>query len=128
MVEIRAAAVTLSLIVIDLIEALLSIHAEISVVARLEHRTEIETMLVAASPDLVLLGLRHDEGDEVAQACLTLLPGAKVIALSSDGRVAGVHTRNAAPTILQDFSPRQLIDAILEGRPGQGSSSVAGTV
>lgn len=113
MAEIRAAAVTLSPVVTDLIVALLSARLKTTVVACFEHRSGIDTSLMAASPDLIFLGVRPDEDARIAGNLLQLVPHAKVIALTSDGRVATVHAANAAQVVLRDFSPQQLIDSIL---------------
>ena len=63
-------------------------------------------------PDLVLIGLGRLEGDEIGLSLVRLLPNAKVIAFSSDGRNAFTHRMQPQRTALLDVSPQMLIDAI----------------
>jgi DNA-binding NarL/FixJ family response regulator len=110
---IRAAVVTISPMIFDIITTLLSARATLSVVAQFNNRAEIETQLCGASPDLILMGLQAGENDDIARALLAIVPRARVIAFSSDGRNAYVHEMRTYRKELLDVSPRVLTDAIL---------------
>jgi DNA-binding NarL/FixJ family response regulator len=111
--QIRTAMVTITPIISDIIETMLSARASLNVLAHFNDREEIAERLVAVSPDLVLIGLQHEETDDIARALLMLIPVAKVVAISSDGRNAYVHEMRAHRRALADVSPRTLINAIL---------------
>jgi DNA-binding NarL/FixJ family response regulator len=111
---IRTVMVTLSPIFGDLVAELNATRDRLNVVAELDTREELNKQLRSLAPDLVLVGLRRNEGDEIALSLLRSLPNARVIAFSSDKRHAIVHRMQPLRTILFDFSPQMLIDAILK--------------
>jgi DNA-binding NarL/FixJ family response regulator len=111
---IRTVMITMPPIFRDLITELISGHRNLNVVADLDNRDGLEQRLPALAPDLVLIGLGRNEGDEIAFSLVRLLPNAKVIAFSSDGRHAFVHRMQPQRTVLLDVSPQMLIDAILQ--------------
>ena len=74
--------------------------------------TSASAKLTDGLPDLVLIGLGRLEGDEIGLSLVRLLPNAKVIAFSSDGRNAFTHRMQPQRTALLDVSPQMLIDAI----------------
>jgi len=115
--EARTVTVTLSPLLRDIIAALVNDHVPLNVVAELDSRSraalaEIELF----APDLVLIGLRSGETDDVGLALLSQIPTAKVIAISSDGRDAYVHEMRACRTALLSVSP-QVLAATIAGPP-----------
>lgn len=96
----------------DLIRRLADGHVMLDMVAELEDRDEFEQKLTSARPDLVLIGLRGDESDEVVVPVLTCLPAAKFIVFSSDGRQASGYELQLQRTKLADLSPQGLINFI----------------
>lgn len=110
---IRTVFVTISPLLGDIIKTSLTDHFTLDVVARLANRAEIEKQLPLFSPDLIVIGLRDGETDTIGGTLLALVPLAKVVALSNDGRNAYVHEMRAHRLALTDVSPRALIDAIL---------------
>ncbi|MGB8898414.1 MAG: hypothetical protein WCC90_03770 [Methylocella sp.] len=110
---IRTVMITMPPLFRDLITELVASPRGLNVVAELDSRQELEERLHPLSPDLVLIGLAKNEGDETGLSLVRLLPNAKVIALSSGGRHAFVHQTQRQRTILPDVSPQTLIDAIL---------------
>jgi len=113
---LRTVIVTMSTILSDIIATLVEGRATLSVIARLENRTDMPLRLPVLEPDLVLIGLRVGEDDEIAAAALELVPAARVIALSIDGRAAYVHETHAPRAALRDVSPAALVDAVLAPR------------
>jgi hypothetical protein len=101
----------------DLVTSLMSVHCIVELVAELDDRESIEQRLQALAPELALIGLRAGEGDGIGRTLSGAVPGARLIAFSSDNRHAFVHQLHRPRRILLDFSPRQLIDTAL-GRDG----------
>jgi DNA-binding NarL/FixJ family response regulator len=97
----------------DLITELMAGHRNLDVVMELDTREGLEERLRSLPPDLILIGLRRDEGDEIGLSLVRHLPTAKVISFSSDGRHAFVHRMQPQRTVLPGVSPQMLIDAIL---------------
>jgi chemotaxis response regulator CheB len=114
MAAIRAVLVTVSPLLGDIVTTLLANRARLDLVARWEDRKDIETELVAISPDLVLIGLQAGETNAIACSLLVLVPSATVITLSGDGKTAYVHAMRAHCVPLGDVSPAVLLDVILQ--------------
>lgn len=113
---IRTVTVTLPRILSDIIARLVEDRARLNIVARLRSRSEIKARFPALTPDLILIGLRVGESDDVATAALDLVPSARVVALSFDGRDAYVHEAHARRAALLDVSPTALVNAITASR------------
>jgi DNA-binding NarL/FixJ family response regulator len=111
--SIRAVTITMQPMLRDLITELIAGHTDVDVIAELDTREAIGQPLQSLAPELVLIGLGKGEGDEIGPLLLGLLPDAKVIAFSSDGRHAFVHRLHRPRTVLPDISPQQLIDTVL---------------
>jgi hypothetical protein len=103
----------------DIIEQLLTEHVALDVVARFDVRDLLEERLQVFAPDLIFVGLRPGEADEIGRGLLSLAPAAKVIAFSNDARHGYVHEMRPHRAALIDISPQALIEAI----DGIGSSS-----
>jgi DNA-binding NarL/FixJ family response regulator len=110
---IRTVMITMSPIFRDLVTALMAGHWPLDVVRELNTRDGIEEQLRGLAPNLILIGLGRNEGDEIGFALTRLLPTAKVIAFSNDARDAFVHRAQHQRTVLLDVSPQMLIDAII---------------
>ena len=82
-------------------------------IGELDIRDALDEKLRALAPDIILIGLGRNEGDEIALSLVRRLPNAKAIAFSSDGRHAFVHRMQPQRTVLLDVSPQGLIDSIL---------------
>lgn len=113
MAAIRTVMITMAPIFRDLVTELMAGHVNLDVVWELDTRDGHEEQLRALAPDLILIGLRRDEGDETGLSLVQLFPNAKVIAFSSDGRHAFVHRMQPQRIALIDVSPQALIDTIL---------------
>lgn len=113
MAAIRTVTVTMSPLFRDLVTELLADHRDLDLVGELGTRGRLEDWLQAIAPELVLIGLGRDEGDDIGPRLVRLLPNSKVIAFSSDGRHAFVHGMKPQRIALFDVSPQMLIDAIV---------------
>jgi DNA-binding NarL/FixJ family response regulator len=111
---IRTVMITMSPLFCDLVRELIARRADLDVVGELDTRDGLEEQLRAVAPDLIFIGLRRDEGDEIGLSIVRLLPNAKVIAFSSDMRNAFVHRMQPQRIALSDVSPQVLIETILE--------------
>jgi DNA-binding NarL/FixJ family response regulator len=110
---IRTVMITMSPIFRDLIKQLTAEHRDLNVVAALDTREGLEERLRSLAPELILVGLGRNEGDEVGLSLVRFLPNTKVFAFSSDRRTAFVHRMQPQRTVLRDVSPQMLIDTIL---------------
>jgi len=110
---IRTVIVTIPPMFRDLIIHLMAKHDGLDVVEEFTAREGLEERLPPIAPDLVLVGLARNEGDEIGLSLVRRLPTAKVIAFSSDGRHAFVHGMQPQRTELLDVSPQALIKAII---------------
>src|SRR6516164_110098 len=105
---IRTVVITLPMMIGDIVKELLINDVELDIVGRFDSRERIEDMLRAILPDLVLVGLSPGESGISTQSFLAVVPNAKVIAFSSDGRSAYVSQTGGSWTHLRDFG----LDAI----------------
>jgi DNA-binding NarL/FixJ family response regulator len=119
--ELSAVFVTISPLLSDIITEVMSQQVNLNIIAQFDERDPIFNRLPALATDLVVIGLRAGETDEIAAIVLKVVPAAKVIAISSDGRNAYLHEMRPHRGLMVDFSPNELIAALL-GR-GSGSSS-----
>lgn len=109
----RTVTITMSPIFRDLITELMAGHRNLDVVGELDSRDGLEEQLRVFAPDLILIGLSKYESDEIGLSLVRLLPTAKVIAFSSDGRDAFVYHMQPQRTALRNVSPQVLIDTFL---------------
>jgi DNA-binding NarL/FixJ family response regulator len=110
---IRTVMVTMSPMFRDLITELMADHGSLDVIGELVTREALDEQLRALAPDLILIGLGRNEGDDIGLSLVRRLPNAKAIAFSSDRRHAFVHRMQPQRTVLLDVSPQVLIDSIL---------------
>jgi DNA-binding NarL/FixJ family response regulator len=109
---LRTVTVTITPLLGDIISQVVAVRAPIEIVARLDRRDRLELRLQILVPNLVLIGLRQDEGGAVALSLCNALPRAKVIALSHDAHHAYLPVAHRHRTTLIDLSPKALIEAI----------------
>ena len=113
MAAIRTVTVTMTSIFRGLVTELIAGHGNLDLVGTIDSRDRLEEQLQLLSPDLILVGLGRNEGDEVGLSLVRLLPNARVIALSSDGRDAFVYQMRAQRMALRNVSAQSLIDITL---------------
>ena len=121
--ETRAIIVTLPAILRDIITTLAEASLSLSIVANLDRRGDVAAALELWAPDLVVVGLRAGETDDVGRDILSRIPSARVIAISDGGRNAYVHEMRAYRTVLLDVSAEALAAAIVAPPPGSRPSS-----
>ena len=119
----RAIIVTLPTFLRDIITTLAEASLSLSIVANLHRRGDVATALELWAPDLVVIGLRAGETDDVGRDILSRIPSARVIAISDGGRNAYVHEMHACRTVLLDVSAEALATAIVAPPPGSRPSS-----
>jgi len=104
----RAVMVTISPLLADVIRRVVAGHVAIEIVAEIRKRSRLEARLRTLRPEIVLMGLHGGEDDKIARVILAALPKARIIAFSSDVRVAYVHEARPHRTELRDFSTEAL--------------------
>lgn len=114
---LRGVFVTVSTLLTDIIKEVVSSRVTLDVVAEFGERQSLGERLPALAPDIVLIGLYPGETDAIGPTLLRIVPAAKVIAISSDGRHAYLHEMRGRRARLFDFSPSALIAAILGADP-----------
>ena len=115
--ETRAIIVTLPTFLRDIITTLAEARLPLSIVANLDRRGDVAAALELWAPDLVVVGLRAGETDDVGRDILSRIPTARVIAISDGGRNAYVHEMCAYRTVLLDVSAEALAAAIVAPPP-----------
>jgi chemotaxis response regulator CheB len=115
--SIRSVVITMSPLLTDIIEHLLTGHLDFEVIAEFANRNFSEEALKTICPDLVLVGLRPGESDEIGRSLLALIPPVKVIAFSSDARHGYLHEMRAHRSVIIDISPQTLLKGILTPDP-----------
>jgi DNA-binding NarL/FixJ family response regulator len=109
---IRTVVITLPMMISDIVKELLIDDVELDIVGRFDNRERIEDKLRAVLPSLVLIGLGPGESGTSAQSFLAVVPNAKVIAFSSDGRSAYVSQTGGSWIHLRDFGPDAITGVI----------------
>jgi hypothetical protein len=109
---LRTVTVTITPLLGDIISQVVAVRAPIEIVARLDSRDRLELRLRILAPNLVLIGLRQDEGGAIALSLRNAIPRARLIALSYDARHGYLLGPHRGPTTLSDLSPEALIAAI----------------
>lgn len=112
MLETRAIIVTLPSLLRDIITTLAEASLPLSIVANLNLRGDIAAALELWAPDLVVVGLRAGETDDIGRDILSRIPTARVIAISHGGRNAYVHEMCTCRRVLLDVSAEALAAAI----------------
>jgi DNA-binding NarL/FixJ family response regulator len=110
--EHRAVFVTVPPLLSELIAEVVSQQIDLKLIARLGEGDVLTERLPALAPDLVIIGLRRGETDEIGPLALGLVPNAKVLVISNDGRCAYLHEMRPHRKVFFDFSPTNLLAAL----------------
>lgn len=117
MIERRAVFVTIPPLLSEILAEMASKGVQLKLIAQVGRDALMKELPVLA-PDIVLIGLRIGETDEIGSVVLKLVPGARVLVLSNDAHDAYLHEMRARRTVLRNFSPEHLL-AALEGSGSQ---------
>jgi DNA-binding NarL/FixJ family response regulator len=93
----------------DLIKRLALGRVELDVVAEFKSRRALGPNLGKIRPDLVIIGLRANENEEVIRELLAAIPTAKFIAFSGDGRSTRGFELRLRDTDLGGAPPEELV-------------------
>jgi hypothetical protein len=96
----------------DLIKGLALGRVELDVVAELGTRQALARRLPALRPDLVVVGLRRSESDNIVITLLMRVPKAKFIVFSADGRTVIGYELQLQRATLSELSPDGFIGFI----------------
>ena len=108
----RAVFVTMPALLSEIIiEAALE-RVRLEVVGEFAARDRLAEQLPVLAPDLVLIGLGAGETDAIGSVVLALVPAAKVLLLSQDGRRASIFATAAPRAVLEGFSLKNLLAAL----------------
>jgi DNA-binding NarL/FixJ family response regulator len=96
----------------DLIKQLAKGRIDLNVIGEFGSRHALVRRLTTLRPDLVVIGLRRNEGEAVIHRLLEFVPTAKIVALSYNGRnLLGFELRLHRQDFA-DASPGELFDFI----------------
>jgi DNA-binding NarL/FixJ family response regulator len=109
----RAVFVTMPPLLSDIVRELLSEKAGLHVVDQIGDREMLTERLPKLQPDLVVIGLGNGEGDDIGRFVLQVVPNAKALAISNNGRDAYLLEMRLHRSRLPDFSPENLLSAII---------------
>jgi hypothetical protein len=112
---IRTVIVTIPALLRDLIERLAWDRVELDIVAEFKVRRGLARQLAELRPGLVVIGLRANEADAVVRDLLALVPKARFIAFSANGRGANGFELRLYQTDLTDLPPDGLVDFMRGG-------------
>ena len=107
---IRTVIVTTPALLRDLIESLARDSVELDIVAEFKARRALARQLAELRPGLVVIGLRANETDAVVHDLLAVVPKARFIAFSANGRGANGFELRLYETNLTDLPPDGLVD------------------
>lgn len=108
----RTVYVTLPRLFRDMLFHTVEDGIKLEAIAILEDRRSLFLSIPSLKPDLVFIGLRSGESDDVAHTLSLRIPLAKIVAIGSDGSAAFVHEMGMRRCALQDFGIAELIQAI----------------
>jgi hypothetical protein len=115
---IRTVMVTAPALLGDVIDRLAVGRIELDLVGRLYGRRALVRRLNRLQPDLVIIGLRTDEGESFVLSLLMELPRTRFIAILPDGRSIAGYELRVSHVELSALSPREVIDFIDRGVAG----------
>jgi hypothetical protein len=111
-ITIRAAVVTMSSMLRDIISELPSGQRHLEIVAEFATRDLLHDRLHAVHPDLVLVELARGETDRIARTILAAVPCARVVAFSGGGRHVYIHEMRPHRRAMSNISARAIIRAL----------------
>ena len=80
MAERRTVFVTLSPLLSDIISESVGARLGLSLVGHIQDRDRLDETLSALAPDIVFVGLRAGESDDIGLSVLRVVPAARVLA------------------------------------------------
>lgn len=113
MAKCRAVFVTMPPLLSDIVGDCLSEKVGLDLVEQIGDREMLAELLPRLQPDLVVIGLSSGERDDIGRFVLQVVPAAKVLAISSNGRDAYLHQMGLQRRLLLDFSPANLLFAFV---------------
>ena len=119
---VRTVVVTVPPLLADLVLDVLRPHLELRVDAVLGDRDRLADHLRALTPDLVVLGLRQNENDDLAAALLSTLPTAEFLVVAANGQHAWLYGMRPHRTALNDLTVSALVAALtaqFKGNPSE---------
>jgi hypothetical protein len=125
--ERRMVFVTIPPLLSDIIAEVARDDTRLNLVAQFAERDELAARLPVLAPDFVLVGLFSEETDDVGASILSLVPTAHVLALSNDGRHGYLYQMRPQRTMLENFSPADLL-ALLDRPNSPPAASTTSTV
>lgn len=109
---VSTVVVTVSPLLADLVLDVLRPHLELRVDAVIGRRDRLADHLCALAPDLVVLGLRENETDELAGALLPILPTAEFLVVAANGRHAWLYGMRPHRAALDELTVSSLVSAL----------------
>jgi len=113
LVERRIVFVAIPPLLSEILSEVVRDGGRLKLVAQISESDALTERLPRLAPDVVLVGLRAGETDEIGTLVLKLVPSAKVLVLSNDGRDAYLHEVRLHRTVLRDFSLPSLLAALV---------------
>jgi DNA-binding NarL/FixJ family response regulator len=110
--ERRAVFVTIPPLLSEIISDVACKDGAVKLIADFSDRATLAAQLPALAPDLVVIGLRAGESDDIGTLVLKLVPAAKVLVLSNDVRRAYLHAAPMHRLVLHDFSLANLLTIV----------------
>ena len=114
MAERSAVFVTIPPLLSDIIAEVVCQYAGFRLVGRIDDIATLAEQLPGLAPDIVIIGSNTGEADGLGPIVLELVPAAKVLVISDDGRRAILHQMRPHRIVLCDFSPATLLAALAE--------------
>lgn len=107
MKERRVVFVTIPPLLSELIIEAAREQVPLNLIAQFDERDALAAQLPVLAPDIVLIGLRRGEVDDIGASVLKLTPTAKVLVLSNDCR--DIYLHEVRRTVLRNFSLATLL-------------------
>ncbi len=107
---IRTVIVTTPAMLRDLVKGLARGRVDLDIVAELKVRRGLTRRLAELRPELVIIGLRAQEGDPLIQSLLATLPRTRFVAFSANRRAPSGFDLRLYKTDFADLPPARLID------------------
>jgi N-acetyl-gamma-glutamylphosphate reductase len=111
--SLRVAFVTMPQLYADIMRASLAERTELQIVATLENRNDLNAKLQRLAADVIFLGLKHGETNEVARSALWSCPKSQIIGLSADARHVTLHFLQPQCAALNGADPPRIATAIV---------------
>jgi len=110
-VGIRAVLIGVSPMLRDIVKQCVGSERDIEIIGEFLADDDREPLRLL-KPEVVIISLARGEADDVADRLLETAPTARIIALSSDNRVASCRMMRAHKKVISDFSLREIAEFI----------------